>query len=516
MKSYILPLIALIFILSACDDFLDKQPHDKISQAVFYESKIQFEMSLAGNYRLLQQPISAGDHTRFFTESMPGWDCLTDNCYGKHGWGQTKEILAGNLTPSTAGYIEHLYQGCYNGIARANIFLKELSAYTGEDMSDTDKKTMEGEARLIRAYYYFHLYMFYGDVPLVLEPLTVETQAQPKALAAEVLNWILKDIDFAIANLKQISYTNNVGHVTKSTAQTFKARVLSYSAYGNTGTPDINTLREVRDLCAEVMPLYSLSPNYANLFKSDGQLNNPEIIWSINYLAPNNNCIFGTFQVSYVAWNPLQNLVDEYECIDGLPWGESPLTNPEDIYENRDPRLKRTIYQDVIIWDDGSIHIPSEERITGYGIMKYIDQKNIASDANPIPAQADVDAIVIRLAEVLLMYAEAQNEIAGPDASVYQAMTDVRARAGLPPLPAGLTKEEMRQKIRHERRVELAFEQGLRLYDIKRWHIAAEVLNNVKDGIIQYHFEERFYKWPLPETEIEKSNGVLAQNPDYN
>ncbi|MDR1407138.1 MAG: RagB/SusD family nutrient uptake outer membrane protein [Tannerella sp.] len=515
MKLYKFTWIALILSLNACDDFLDRQPHDQISQAVFYESKSHFEMALGGNYRLLQQPVSAGDHTRFFTESQPGWDCLSDNCYGKHGWGQTKEILAGNLTPSTGGYIEHLYSGCYNGIARVNIFLSELTAYHGEDMTQAEKNVFEGEARLIRAYYYFHLYMFYGDVPLVLEPLTVETQAQPKVSAAEIMTQILADIDFAITNLKNISYTENAGHVTRSTAQALKARALSFTAYDRSGTPDPAVIRQVRDLCLEIMPLYSLSADYADLFKSNGQINNPEIIWSINYLAPNNNCVYQTFQVTYVAWNPHHNLVEDYECIDGLPWGESPLTNPANIFENRDPRLKRTIYQDIIVWDDGTTHIPTEERITGYGVMKYIDQKNVASDMNPVPAQADVDAVVIRLAEVLLMYAEMQNELEGPDASVYHATTDLRARAGLPPYPAGLSKEQMRERIRHERRVELAFEQGLRLYDIKRWHIVADVLSRINDGIINYRFEERFYKWPLPETEIEKSGGILIQNPDY-
>jgi len=112
------------------------------------------------------------------------------------------------------------------------------------------------------------------------------------------------------------------------------------------------------------------------------------------------------------------------------------------------------------------------------------------------------------------MYAEAQNEIAGPDATVYQAMTGLRARVNMPPFPAGLTKDGMRQRIRHERRIELAFE-GLRYFDLKRWHIAGEVLNNVTDGLLNYHWEDRFYHWPLPQEEIDKNHGTLVQNSDY-
>jgi hypothetical protein len=120
---------------------------------------------------------------------------------------------------------------------------------------------------------------------------------------------------------------------------------------------------------------------------------------------------------------------------------------------------------------------------------------------------------VLRLGEVMLMYAEAENELAGP--AVYKAMTDLRARVTMPPFPAGLTKDRMRDRIRHERRVELAFEGGSCYYDLKRWRTADHVLNNVKDSLFPYHFEDKFYLWPLPQTEIDKSGGVLVQNPNY-
>ncbi len=81
-------------------------------------------------------------------------------------------------------------------------------------------------------------------------------------------------------------------------------------------------------------------------------------------------------------------------------------------------------------------------------------------------------------------------------------------------LPAELSKEEMRAAIRLERRIEMAFE-GLRYYDLKRWRIADEVLNNVTDGVLDYTFDERFYQWPIPQSEIDKSQGILEQNQDY-
>lgn len=120
----------------------------------------------------------------------------------------------------------------------------------------------------------------------------------------------------------------------------------------------------------------------------------------------------------------------------------------------------------------------------------------------------------MRYADVLLMLAEAENEINGPTDIAYQAVNDVRDRGKASLLPTGLTKDQMRERIRHERRIELAFE-GQRYFDLKRWKIAKQVLNAVTDGLITYKFEDRHYLWPLPQTEIDKAKGILEQNPDY-
>lgn len=406
-----------------------------------------------------------------------------------------------------------VYSFSYEAIARANNFLKELSAYEGTDIPESEKKAAEAEVRFLRAFHYFQLYSFYGDVPLVLEPLTLETQEQPKVGAEKILEQVITDLDFAIENLKDVPYRENSGHVVKSTAQALKARVLIYAAYGDNGIPDIAMLTEVRDLCREVMPQYSLSPVYEDLFQDGGQSNNPEIIFSVNYLAPDNVPTYGTdiLYGDWVAVSPLQSFVDAFECSDGLPWGVSPLTDPDNPFENRDPRLRKTVYADFVDWGDGNVHVPSNSRPTGYGLKKFLEPGNLPYGYSTLSEQ---NSVVIRLGEVLLMYAEAQNEIAGPDGSVYEAMRDIRARVDMPPLPAGLSKDAMRERIRHERRIELAFE-GLRYFDLKRWRIAGEVLNNVTDGFLPYHWEDRFYHWPIPQEEIDKNHGVLEQNPDY-
>jgi hypothetical protein len=229
MKRYIITFIVLyIFTLSGCEDYLDRQPLDQISSDAFWKTKGDFDKGLTAIYGIGTTAYPWDNPPGgTWAALMPNWDNLTDNSYGQHGYGASKEIVSGNISSTTGGYISYVYTQCYQAIARQNIFLKELAEYTGSDYSDADRKKAEGEVRFLRAYYYFQLYFLYGDVPLVLEPLTLENQTQPKVPANEILAQVIADLDFAIANLDAVPYS---GHATKSTAQAFKARVLIYDA----------------------------------------------------------------------------------------------------------------------------------------------------------------------------------------------------------------------------------------------------------------------------------------------
>lgn len=512
MKKIIYLLIAVTFLsLNACNDVLDLNPLDAISTPTFWKKKADFDQALTAIYGKRQASI--------FTVEMGEWDCITDLGYSK----TTTGIVSGDISSSSQNYlpgayvmgsfIPGVYITSYAGIAGINIFLKQLNNYTGSDFTDVAKKQAEAEARFHRAFYYFQLYNFYGDVPLVLEPLSVETMKQPKVSADLIFNQVLTDIDFAIANLSSGSYVTSVGRPTISSAQAFKARVLIFKAYGNTGTPDIALLTQVRDLCLAIQSTgyYSLSPKFSDIFQDKGQKGNKEIIYSVIFLAPNNVIAWDMWYGDWLMACPLPSFVADFECKDGLQWGVSPLTDLTNPMLNRDPRLATTIFKDKPDWGGGNVHNPTNARPTGYGVLKFCVPENVPYSNATLSQQ---DAVILRLGEVLLMYAEVQNEIAGPDATVYGAINTIRSRVNMPPLPAGLTKDQMRDKIRHERKIELAFE-GLRYFDLKRWRIAGPVLNAVKDGIIIDKFLDKFYKWPLPQSEIDLNGGVLIQNPDY-
>lgn len=486
MKKYIFLVCTTIFLLTmgGCSkDFLDKDPLDRLTADQYWKSKADFDMALTAIYGQLQNSI--------FSYGSPNWDVLTDNGYGQHNYNGSQGIVRGEIFPSSGGYITDIYNTCYSGIARANIFLEKLSAYEGGELDESNQARYAGEARFIRAYYYYMLYACYGAVPIITEPLTLENQVQPKASAPEVLAQTLADLDAAIASLGSDLYAGGGGHAVKTSAQALKLRVLMYAAYDENGMPNQEMLAQASTLAKEIMAAgYTLAPAFESIFRDATQEGNPEIIFSIKFLAPDNATPMDQWYGDWAVVSPLPNIVNAFEA--------------------GDIRRDLTIFDKEVNFE-GVIHRPSNNLPTGYGLKKFLTPGLIPYGYS---TQSQQDWVMLRYAEVLLLFAEAENELSGPSDAVRTAVNALRERAKLQPIAAGLSKEGMRAAIRQERRVELAFE-GFRYFDLKRWRIAPEVLNNVKDGILTYVFEERFYQWPLPQTEIDKSQGILEQNPDY-
>lgn len=490
--------------IGGCSDFLDKDPTDQLSSNLFWQSKADFDNGLTALYGSLQGEM--------FSYGAPNWDALTDNAYGQHNYYGSNALVQGNIFPSSGGYISSIYLNAYTAIARVNNFLEKLGAYTGNDITTETRQNYEGEAQFIRAFFYFYLYHNYGEVPIVTETLNLENQHQPKSDSEVVFGQIIEDLEGAINKLPAIPYSESGGHVVKSSADAFMVRVLLYNAYDDNGNAKADIMQKAQLHAQAVIDAgYQLDEIYTDVFRDGTQEGNEEIIFSIKFLAPDNFTAMDQWYGDWLVISPLQNLVDDYEYKDGLPLGESPLTNFEEPFVDRDPRLAQTIFEDHVDFGDGNTHMPSNNRPTGYGLAKFLTPDLIPYG---YATRSQQDWVALRYADILLMMAEIENELAGPNTLVYEAVNSVRERAGMPPLPEGLPQANMRDRIRHERRIELAFE-GLRYYDLKRWKIAETVLNNVNDGVVPYQFEEKFYHWPLPQSEIDRSNGILVQNPNY-
>lgn len=476
----------------SCEDFLERHPLTKLSNETFWTNDSEVQMGLAGCYRRLRDEP-------YFAAQRVDLDALTDNVQYKYTGGLLS-ISRGEIETTTGDIISDIWGSAYSGISTCNNFLENTDK---ADMLEKDRRRYKGEARFLRAFFYFELVHYFGDVILYRKnPKTPDESKIAQSPKAEVLAFIHADLDSAISSLPDKRYDD--GHAVKGSAMALKTRILLYE----------ERWEEAAAIADSVIQsgTFRLSSNYRDMFISR-QTSNREIMFSTQYLNPDD---YSDMDIQLILWGslmPRQELVDAYECTDGLPVTESPLYDTASPYLNRDTRLEMSVMVPGEVWmnPDGSQHMPDPSQ-TGYFQKKYVDQSRLPISTT---TRSDQDYIHLRYADVLLMYAEARNEASGPDQSVYNAVNDVRDRVDMPPLPPDLTKEEMRERIRHERRVELALE-GLRYFDLKRWKTAHTVMPAVNDvgGATIVFDNPKHYLWPYQQSELEV-NPNLVPNPDY-
>ncbi len=500
MKKYIsiLAFAAVVTVVTGCEDFLERHPLDELSSQTFWKNEKDADMALAGVYaRLLNNTY---DINRI------DWDAISDDFYLFGTYGRVDNIAKGLIEPTTGGIVSTIYADSYRGVTACSIFLDNIDRAT---LPEEKKNIYRGEALFLRSLFYFTLTEIYGGVPYYPNSVTLENAFVAQTPKDQVVAHILADLNTAIGLLPESAYK---GHAVKGSALALKAKVLMHN----------ERWAEAAEAAKQVIDSqkFSLSSNFKNLFLTAGQDNNPEIIFSARYLNPDRYAAEGA-DMKYgaaAALNATTLLMDEFECIDGLPITESDLYNPDDIFESRDPRLAMTIRhasEPISNPANGLVHNNSLTGLhTPYLVRKYVDPTHLPYS---YATRSDQDFILLRYAEVLLIYAESKNEDSGPDQSVYDAVNEVRARPGvnMPPLPADLDKEGMRERIRHERRVELAGE-GLRYLDIKRWKTAEVVIPTIVDpgGVARTFNPAKHYVFPFPQSEVDV-NTNLEQNPFY-
>lgn len=454
---------------------------------------------------------------------------------------------------------EASYDSYYDGIRGANLFLEKTGNFKQIIARDTftvegkrtyarnvdDLSWLRNEVRFIRAYIYAELIKRYGAVPLVTKTLQLnEGNDIPRTPYDDLVTFIGNECD-AVKDSVRIEWTGysdtETGRITKGTVLALKCRVLLYAASPlNNPANDLQKWKAAAQAAYDVIAMnkYSLFNNYQNLFLTPNSFRSAEVILSRRY-GSTNGPEFANFPIGTPGGQsgtaPSQNLVDSYEKLPG--WN---ALNP---YNLRDPRLNATVVVNNSNWNNRTIQSyvggtdgPGVERAskTGYYLKKFL--------SNPLDLtnnQTTVHAwILFRYGEILLNYAEAMNEAYGPDnaatfgLTARQAINQLRSRPGvaMPPVIAA-GQLEMQEKIRNERRVELAYEEH-RFWDVRRWKIAESTLGApllgiqiVKntDGSFGYTtkevekrvFDQKMYLYPIPQIEINKSNGVIKQNPGW-
>jgi len=506
MKNYFKALlfgcIALAFV--ACDEFLERNPTTEISGPTFWKTQKDADMALAGVYSRLN--VNTFNYEGVYSLAVMAGDA---NEGGQSlGASSTGTFAMGIMESVSGGLLANIYNQCYRGIASCNYFLDNIERV---DMPPSTTTRYIAEVRFLRALFYFNLADFYGGVPLYTHYVSAEEAKVKQSSYAQVIDQVLVDLNFAIENLPNTGYSAE-GHAVKGSSLALKSRVLLHQSDWSGAAASAKQVMDDGQFALFQQP-------WEEMFLAKGQNNNEEVIFSTKYLNPDNSSQQDIRILWHGIWNPRRELRDAFESIDGLPISESPLYDPENWKENRDPRLGKTMrnFEDAAVKESGEVVSFAYNGVSMTGLMPA-KGGNIETLPIDYATRSEQDWILIRFAEVLLNYAEATNEISGSTPEVYEAVNRVRTRGGvnMPPLPGGLSKEEMRERIRNERRVEFAFE-GMRYRDIKRWKLAETYIPTLVDpgSNLNRNFDpNKHYVFPFPQSEID-INPELVQNPGY-
>jgi hypothetical protein len=460
---YILILCNLIFF-GCSEDFLDRTPISNPNEGDFYQSKDDMETALLSAYNSL--------YTLYGPESLPSFfgELMSDNVYSDNAAGRIQDYEGfENHTMSddnelVLGYWNSYYQTLY----RINNIIT-----SAENIEFDTRDVLIGEAKFLRALYYFDMVRAWGDIPLVTQSLSIsEAYAQGRTPKADVYNQIVEDLVFAVANLPSKANARFVGGASSDAANTLLGKV--YLSMGDK--------TKAAEALMKVYGKFSLVP-YADLWDVTKK-NNASSIFEIQYKGGKSN----PYSLYWAMFSPLDNRVV-------TAWGAGMNQVTPDLwnaYEAGDPR------RDISI-QDGYTTAAGVQVDVQYPI-KWIDED---AEVDGLREASDNNFIILRYADVLLMLTEATGDV--------KYLNEVRSRVGLPNYGAAGYPSQYNTvplALEHERQVEFALEFH-RWFDLIRTGRAITVIKNSSKNIT---LNENQLLLPIPLQVITQNSGVITQN----
>ncbi|MGO4288266.1 RagB/SusD family nutrient uptake outer membrane protein [Chitinophaga sp. RAB17] len=522
MKQLTIILIAGL-LMTSCGS-LDLHPLSDGSSETWNSTPEEIEMSLNGLYK-----------SDFWLKDSDEW---TDDWTYRDA---TTEVTGATINGETT-FVKDWWTKTYKAIARTNNILSSISR-AAKVLSPDQMNSYSAEARFVRACQYSRLLSHYGNIIYTDSILDIEQALQMKQMdKQEVLQKIYADFDIAATTLKTTVGSGDLKRATKGAALAMKARIALYMG-------DWATAKTAAKACMD-LNVYQLHDNFSNLFLSKTK-NSAETVLgfprSVTLKVTLGDCQNFVTRNSggWAAKDPSWDLFCAFLCKDGLPIDQSPLFNPRRPFDNRDPRCTATIveFQTPHL---GYIFQPHPDSVTVLKVSdnKYVENKDTRSIAqyasfNGLLWKKGIDGdwllnswtvepdnIIIRFADVLLMYAEAKTALGEIDQSVLDAINKVRARAygtaytNTAAYPAVTTTDKtgLTKIIRTERRMEFALE-GVRYMDIIRWRLAEKVLNKANYGLLDpADLRTKVVKpglWFFPQTPVLDADGIADFTPMY-
>ncbi|REG94760.1 RagB/SusD family nutrient uptake outer membrane protein [Flavobacterium aquicola] len=532
-KLKLIPIFLMLVTVS-CEN-LDLAPENKFTDSNYWTSVDKAQIMLNKAYSQMQT-----SNYFFYNEA------LSDNAYNGRGDNAGAASLAAGTHDASLGRLKDEWKNRYTGIKSCNLLLENIDRIPSADPKIIAR--IKAEARFIRAFQHFQLTTWFGDIPLVSkDPSLAEALTISRTSHAEVVEFILNELNGIVADLPKTYPAGEKGKITSAAAMALKARVLLYESRW----AEVVTTTDA--IIAGTYGPYSLFPSYEGVFLPENEYNSEDIL-SLQYV-PQFKMWGEFFDIAPIsagarlnALAPTQELVDSYLMLNGKKINETGSGYDESKpYTNRDPRLTGTVVYDQYLWknEDGTTRTisikpdpnntsadqyvsGSSATSTGYYTRKYFDPQHTTS------LQSGLNLILFRYADILLMNAEAKNEVSKLDANRWNTTIGaLRKRAGFVDPAAvnydsSLSQAGLREVIRNERRTELGME-GLRIFDIRRWKIAEDVLNgwthgakfgvsSIDNGYLRVNLRsfdpEKHYLWPVPADE-RLINPNLSQNPGW-
>lgn len=463
--------LATLALVSCGEDFLEPQPESAISAEEYFENTDQLRNAVIGMYDAIQG-VNSNDLDDNFSIQREFYltEMRSDNTRTKSGEGEAAQFENFTVTSSN-GIVANYYISMYEVIYRANLVLANLDAASAEEAA-----FFEGEAKFVRAYAYFNLVRLFGEVPLVdrlIGPLEKEI-SYTRVAESQVYDLIVSDLQTAVDNLDN-TYVNRASGAAAKTllAQVYLRMETNYA--------------EAQTLLESVINSgdYSLQSNFKDVFYNEG---NSEIVFAVGY----------TSDITSDSQNFSAEFLNSVGRTSGMNYVTADARLALD--EMGGNRTEFSYRQDMA-------------QPTQYQVVKYLPNGDESLGIEPTssnPELAGNDWIVIRYADVLLLHVEAILA-GGQETSATAALNsfnEVRERAGLDPV-SSITKEELLE----ERRVELAFE-NKRFFDLVRFGVAQQVLSGFsEDNGLSFSATDLLL--PIPQREINLSNGAMEQNPGY-
>jgi len=489
-------IVVLTICLFGCDDFLTTSPESSISDIEFFQNDTHFEQGVMGAYAKLQDMFQfqwrltelRSDNTTVM---------FNDANRGPHPMWFLDEFTADATNQNLAPYWQHVYQG----IQRTNTVLVQIEdfEFNNEDL----KNQLIGEAKFLRAFYYYNLVRLFGGVPLVLDqvrsPDEAFTTLESRASVDDVYEQIIRDANDA-ADLLPMNYTgNDLGRATEGAARTLLAEIhMTLDDYSGA----IVELERVIDIG------YTLLPDFSEIFNPANK-NHDETIFDVNYAELESNRSLGSDFIYFFAPFTSGSQITGFS---GTPTGVNiPTRGIISAFEEGDLRK------------DASVGYFIDSINSGLGIamgdtIPYVKKYDWP---HSIQGVTNSNWPVYRYAHVLLMMAESINEVDGPEGA-YTYINEVRQRSDLDDLQSGLSQSQFRDSVFHEQRIELAFENH-RWFQLLRTNRAMDAMlehgdvhRNIQPHLTEpaYIIEEYKFIYPIPQREL-NLNPNLNQNPGW-